>query len=386
MATLSGTGVLPATDVLTPLSLSFAAQPLNTASAAQQVTLTNSGDSALLLIAAQIASGDFTVVNSCGNSLNGHSTCTLLVAFAPKSVGQDAGVLTVSDQYRSQNIALNGVGVAPAGVSLSPLGTLQFPATGVGLSAMPQIVTLTNNGGVALSIQSITVSGDFAIATGSNTCGASLPVGAACAAQIVFAPTAAGARSGSLTVVDNAASSPQSLALTGTGVDFALSANGSTSVTVAAGTQAVYPLLLTSAAGVPGTVAFTCAGIPLGATCVVTPSSQGLGATSTISVAVATSVATMEFPGMRRVVWFVGALPLGLLALRRRRLRRAGAVAILCCGLVMGGCGVSRVAPQTSASTTVNLVTPTPAGMYNLTVSGTCAGLVRSVGLTLVVQ
>jgi hypothetical protein len=211
-------------------------------------------------------------------------------------------------------------------------------------------------------------------------------VGVACAAQIVFAPTAAGVRTGSLTVVDNAASSPQSLPLTGTGVDFALTPNGSTSVTVAAGAQAVYPLLLSSAAGVPGTVAFACTGIPIGATCVVTPSSQGLGGTSTISVTLATSVAAMEFPALRRMVWFAGALPLGLLALPRRRLRRAAVVAVLCCVFTIVGCGVSRVIPQTSNSTAVNPVTPTPTGTYNLTVSGSCAGLVRSVGLTLVVQ
>ena len=71
-ASLTGVGVLPATDSLTPLALAFAAQQLNTTSATQQVTLTNSGDSSLLLIAAQITSGDFTVVNSCGNSLAGH--------------------------------------------------------------------------------------------------------------------------------------------------------------------------------------------------------------------------------------------------------------------------------------------------------------------------
>ena len=120
-ASLSGVGLLPATDALAPLTLSFAAQQLNTASATQQVTLTNAGDAALTLIAAQIASGDFTVVNGCGNSLNGHSSCSLLVGFVPKSVGPGAGVLTVTDEYRSQTVGLSGIGVAPPGVSLSPV-------------------------------------------------------------------------------------------------------------------------------------------------------------------------------------------------------------------------------------------------------------------------
>jgi hypothetical protein len=388
-ASLSGTGLLPATDALTPGTLTFAAQQLNTASATQQVTLTNAGDAALTGIAVQIASGDFTVVNGCGNSLNGHSSCSLLVAFAPKSVGPGAGALTVVDTYRSQTVTLNGTGVAPPGVSLSPVPGMTFAATGVGLSAAAQAVVLTNNGGTPLLIQSIGASGDFAIVAGSNTCGTSLAVGAQCSAQIAFSPTAAGTRAGSLTVVDNIGSSPQSLQLTGMGVDFALSASGSTSATIVAGGQAVYPLLLTSVAGLPGTVAFACTGVPAHATCTVAPTAPALGGTTTVSVTVATSVAgaALQWPVISdgRVAWFAGVLPLALMGLGRRRLRRAGGIAVLGCLLVLVGCAAARVIPATGTgggSTT----DPTPSGTYSLTVAGTSAGLTRSVGLTLVVQ
>jgi hypothetical protein len=384
-ASLTGVGVLPATDALSPMGLTFAAQQLNTASAAQQVTLTNAGDAALTGIAAQIASGDFTVVNGCGNSLNGHSACSLLVAFVPTAVGARTGVLTVADEYRSQSVALNGVGVAPAGVALSPVATIAYAATGVGLSATAQTVTLTNNGGLPLSIQSMGAAGDFAVVAGSSTCGASVAAGSACTAQIVFSPTAAGARVGSFTVVDNAGSSPQSLQLTGTGVDFALSANGSTTATVSAGADAVYPLLLTSVAGVPGTVVFTCGPVPAHATCTVNPAAPSLGGTTTITVTVATSVAgaALHWPGEKLAVWFALLLPLGLV--RRRGWRRLGGVAALGCVIAMAGCGASRMIPETSASggTTVS---PTPSGTYNLVVAGTSAGLTRSVGLTLAVQ
>ncbi len=103
-ASLSGSGVSPATDALSPLALTFAAQQITTASGAQQVTLTNSGDLPLTLIAAQITSGDFTAVNTCGNSLNPHSSCSINVAFVPKNVGPITGVLAVSDQYRTQTV------------------------------------------------------------------------------------------------------------------------------------------------------------------------------------------------------------------------------------------------------------------------------------------
>ena len=232
-ALLNGIGTLPATDALSPLALTFAAQQLSTASGSQQVMLTNSGDVPLTLIAAQITSGDFTVVNACGNSLNAHSSCALNVAFQPKSVGAITGVLNVSDQYRTQTISLNGTGVAPPGVSLSPVSTISFPATGVGVTAAAQTVTLTNNGGVALVVRSIVATGDFAIVSGSNTCGTTVAAGTACTMEVAFTPTVGGPRSGTLTVTDDAASSPQTLSLTGSGVDFTLNPNGSTSLTIA---------------------------------------------------------------------------------------------------------------------------------------------------------
>jgi hypothetical protein len=284
---------------------------------------------------------------------------------------------------------VNGTGVAPAGVSLSPLGGMSFAATGVGLTAAAQTVTLTNNGGLPLVIQSFAVTGDFAIVAGSNTCGASLAANTACSARVVFAPAAAGVRAGSLTVVDSAAGSPQSVQLTGTGVDFALAANGSTTATISVGSQAVYGLLLTSAAGVPGTVAFTCAPLPAHATCTVNPATPALGGTATITVTVATSVAgaSLHWPGERQVVWFTGLLPFGLLVLGRRSVRRMGVAAMLGCVLMMvTGCAASRVIPETSGSSPVGPAIPTPAGSYNVVVSGSSAGLVRSVGLTLIVQ
>jgi hypothetical protein len=389
-ASLSGLGLLPATDALSPASLNFAGQQLNTASGTQQVTLTNSGDAALTLLAAQITTGDFTVVNSCGNSLSGHSACSMLVSFVPKNVGGEAGVLTVSDEYRNQAVTLSGTGVAPAGVTLSPLPGLTFATTGVGLTATGQTLTLTNNGGMPLLIQSMGITGDFALSAGSNTCGASVAVGGQCSVQVVFAPTAGGARTGSVTLVDNAGTSPQSLQLAGTGVDFALSANGSTTQTIAAGAQAVYPLLLTSAAAAPGTVAFTCTGAPAYSTCVVTPSSAALGGTSTITVTVATDIAELRMPflpGQRPGFWLAGLLPLGLLTLRRKsRLRRFGGVVLLGCALMVTGCAASRLIPQTTTGGGGASSSTTPSGTYNLVVSGASAGLSRSVGLTLIVQ
>ena len=383
-ASLTGSGVLAATDGLSVSALSFGPQQLGTASAARTVTLTNNGDGALQLIAGQITAGDFAVVNGCGNSLVGHASCTMQVTFVPKNVGAETGVLTVSDQYRSQTVALSGTGLAPAGVTLSPVGTMSFGAVGVGSTSAAETVTLTNNGGSPLAIQAIAVSGDFAIVPGSTTCGASVGVGTACTMQVVFTPAAGGPRAGTVYVTDNAANSPQSVALTGTGVDFALTPDGNTAATIAAGQQAVFPLLLSSAAGVPGNVTFTCGPLPAHTTCTVTPANPALGGTATINVTIATSVqsAALQVPGAMRREWLALVAPFGLLLASRRRMRGAVLLAVV---LGMGGCSASRLIPTTGTGATTT-TTPTPTGTYNITVSGTSAGLTRSVGLTLVVQ
>lgn len=106
-----------------------------------------------------------------------------------------------------------GTGGGPT-ASLSPT-SLTFGSQTVGTTSSAQNVTLTNSGTASLSITSITTSGDF---SQTNTCGASLAASSSCTISVKFTPTAAGTRSGSLSVTDNAPGSPQTASLTGTGV------------------------------------------------------------------------------------------------------------------------------------------------------------------------
>ncbi len=383
-ASLSGSAVLPATDALSPAALSFAAQILGASSAAQQVTITNSGDVALTLIATQ-ATGDFTAANSCGNSLAAHSTCSISVVFQPKTLGSAAGTLIVSDQYRTQTITLSGTGVAPAGVSLSPLFGVTFPATGIALISSPQTVTLTNNGGVALSIATLAISGDFAVVAGSNTCSSTLAVGAACSLQVAFTPTTGGARTGALTISSNAPGSPQTLALNGAGVDFALAANGISTVTVTSGQSGVFPLLFTSGLAVAGsTVSLTCTGAPQNSTCKIVPASLAIdGSTTTVAVTIVTGTTSASIAGHSgNIFWAILFVPVGMIAVRRRRILPALACCVL---LVAGGCGEGRLIPSASGPGSGSGAV-TPAGTYNIVVTATSTGLTRTVNLSLIVQ
>ena len=96
-----------------------------------------------------------------------------------------------------------------------PETSIKFPAQEVGTSSPPLVLTLTNPSAASANITGIEASGDF---TQTNTCGPSLPPGAACSLSVVFAPTLRGTRTGTITVTSNAANSPQVVGLSGTGI------------------------------------------------------------------------------------------------------------------------------------------------------------------------
>jgi uncharacterized repeat protein (TIGR03803 family) len=76
-------------------------------------------------------------------------------------------------------------------------------------------VTLTNTGGDTLNINTIGSSSGFSI---FSNCEATLAVGAKCWVNVQFLPNVLGKQTGVLTFTDNAFNSPQTVALTGTGV------------------------------------------------------------------------------------------------------------------------------------------------------------------------
>ena len=391
-AQLSGDGNAPATDTLAPLSLTFAQQAIGTTSPTQQLTLTNNGDVALTLINVSLSAGDFTATNSCGASLNPHSSCVISVAFVPTAVGARTATLTVADQFRYQTVTLTGTGVAPAGVSLSP-ASLSFPGTGVGLSAPAQTLTLTNNGGLPLHVANTALSAGFLVA--SSTCGTTLAPAASCNLVIVFSPKSAGPLTGTLTLTDDAPGGSQTTNLSGTGIDFSLSADGNTTATLSSGTTATYPLLLSSAQGLSGSVAFSCSGAPANSICTVNPATENLGGTYTISATVQTgevlttsSLARFPFgPSSTPTALALLALPVACAVRRRRKVPRLLLTALAFVAIAgLTGCGAPRLIPGQGGTGIGGSSTPTPPGTYTLRVTGSAAGLTHSINLTLTVQ
>jgi hypothetical protein len=397
VVTLTGEG----TDVrLSTNSLTFAGQNVGTATS-QVVTLTNHG-SVPLLLASVAATGDFSAGKLCPQSISARGTCRIVVQFKPTQTGVRTGTLTItdSDPASPQIVTLTGTGTAPA-VRLSTT-SLNFAGQLVGTSSAVQTVTLTNNGDGALTISSVAASGDFArqipVDPIPGECAVTVAPGTSCGIDVVFKPQAGGSRTGSLSITDDAANSPQSVALSGAGEDFAVS-SATTSATVTAGQTASYTLGLASQGGFSGAVSLTCAGAPSAATCSLTPASVTLAASGTtpVTVRVATTGRSLAPPATRRdlpdlgslrvlllLAWLIALSALastrvGSLAPRRTRLWvPLGALLLLVMLWVGCGSGGGTSGPSPTMGT--------PAGTYMLTVAATSSGLTNNVSLTLVVN
>ena len=220
---LSGTGAEPAAPAVTlaPSAWNFGEQTVGTLGAPKAFTLTNSGNAALN-VASIGATGSFAQSNDCPATLPAGESCTLNVSFAPTAPGPFNGSLAVTSDAASSpdSVVLSGTGVAPLAplITLSPT-SLSFGEQQVGTTSPAQVVTLTNTGTAALTIATVAVgSGAGEFVTGTDSCtGQTIAPDGDCTIAVSFAPTTVGVKSGSLTIASDAASSPDSVALSGTG-------------------------------------------------------------------------------------------------------------------------------------------------------------------------
>jgi Abnormal spindle-like microcephaly-assoc'd, ASPM-SPD-2-Hydin len=278
--TLNGTGIAPAAVSISTSSLSFGSQLVATTSAAQTVTLTNTGG-ASLSISSISTSQPFGQTNNCPASLVGGASCTINVTFTPQASGAVNGVLTITDSAAGspQSVNLAGTG-AVAAPTLSP-ASLSFGNQMVGTSSGNQTVKLTANSPGPLAISSISVSVGF---TETSNCPASLNPGASCNISIAFQPSTAGAITGTLTIVDNGLGSPHTLSLSGTGLDFSVSAAPS-SVTINSGAHPNYTVTVSGLGGsFNHNVSLSCSGLPAQSSCSFSPSGLTPGSGSVSSV------------------------------------------------------------------------------------------------------
>jgi O-glycosyl hydrolase len=185
------------------------------------ITLTNVGGSAVKV--QSIASGnaaEFPVSGSTCGTVNAGSTCSFNVSFKPAGAGARMGTLTVTSDGAGSP---QGVNVTGTGITSTSVGQLSFATTlalgnqAVGTTSAAKTVTVTNVGGSAVAVQSISSSNTVEIPIASSSCGTVNP-GASCTFSVVFKPSVAGARAAKITVTSNGAGSPQAVNATGTGI------------------------------------------------------------------------------------------------------------------------------------------------------------------------
>ncbi|MCI0722902.1 MAG: choice-of-anchor D domain-containing protein [Acidobacteria bacterium] len=396
---LNGTGLAGLAAMFSPSSIDFGNQTVDVASAGQTVTLTNTGTATLTIRGVSVVGtnpADFTFSNNCFGELAVSTSCTLSVSFQPTDVGpRSASVQVLDNSAESPRLVpLAGTGVPGPNVALAP-ASLSFSGQLVGTTSAEQSITLTADGEGTLVISSIgTTTAEFNVA---HDCGGSLAGSASCTLRVTFRPTATGTRTATLVIADNAADSPQMVALSGLGTDFSLTlaAGSSTSATINAGQTATFSLSVSGSTGFSGTVSFSCSGTLPAGRCTVSPTSAAVtdAAPATLAVTVTTTARAQLPPGGRPPVlpspglqlvlsWLLLGLILALLARllgwpRRRAWVGLMLAAALFFAASLGGCGGGDGdAPRPG----------TPAGNYLFTVTASSGGASHSINLNVTVR
>ena len=209
---------------LSPSSLAFASQATGTTSAAQSATLTNSGSGTLAISSFAVVganAADYAQTNTCPAALAAGSSCTISVTFTPTAAGTRAASVTITDDAAGSphGVSLTGNGATPQpAVTLTPT-SIAFGNQQLSTSSAAILTTLKNTGAGTLAINGISIGGtngpDYAQ---TNTCAATLAANATCTISVKFTPSAAGSRSASVSISDNAGGSPHTVALSGSGV------------------------------------------------------------------------------------------------------------------------------------------------------------------------
>jgi hypothetical protein len=371
---VSGTGV--PLGISSP-TLTFPNQLINTASAAQGLTITNTGGSNLTINKVTATQG-FSESDNCG-TLAPTLSCTIQVSFMPAAAGPQSGTITVAYGGTQSGIAASGTGVL-LGLSATSVG---FGVQVVNTTSATKSLTITNTGSSRITITGVTAPAPF---NATNNC-SSLAPNDSCSADIAFDPTSTGPLSGFLAV--QYGGTQTSVNLNGIGTDFSVAPqSGATgSLTIMAGQTATFNLSVSGSPLFVGTVNLSCNGAPAQASCALSaPSLMVDGPTpANFTAGINTTRRSSTWPSGRYPqlppVVLVLALILGLLsalAAARRKVRYASALALGSALVFLASCGGGGGGGSGGGGTT-----GTPAGTYTIIVTATSGSANRSFNLTL---
>ena len=386
---LSGSGYVT-NGTFIPSIITFANTAVGATSSPQPVTVMNTGTVAMTVSAVTVTGG-FAQTNTC-SSIPASGTCTISITFAPTTSGAQTGTLTINDNAQGNPHAVSLSGTGLAGTAQLSASSLTFTALTVGTTGSVQTITVTNSGNGALTVSGIQATGDFAQ---TNNCVSIAANSGTCTIQLTFTPTSSGTRSGTVTLTDSAANSPQSVSLTGSGIDFGMPAAGG-SDTIKAGATATYTMSITPVGGTfSSPVSLVCAGPPAFSTCTVNPTSVTPGANpSTVTVTLKTAGTSAQLstpsaaPRSTFAFWTLttGFGLFGMFLIGTRQGRKRASILLVLMVLMTGvpfwvGCGSSS-----SPTKTAPTGNSTPTGNYTVLVIGTSGSVKHFTSLTLTVQ
>ncbi len=172
--------------------------------------------------------------------------------------------------------------------SVSPT-SLYLGQWALGATGTAQSTTLSSSGGEDLTISDVTFTGtnngDFSET--ATTCGPAISPGTSCTISVSLKPSVDGPESATMNINDNATGGSQTVTLTGSGPNFAISASPTT-ITVTHGNAGTSTISLKPQAKFTGTVAVSCTGAPANSTCTLNPANvkvpPGSVATSTLTL------------------------------------------------------------------------------------------------------
>jgi len=219
---LTGTGnpqsLTVSDEVLAAADYNTASAPLSISSLTPAAAVAGGGNFTLAINGAGFTSSTLVFVNGVFRTATLVNSNTLNVAMTTADITTPGAFQIFIENFPSGALCA-AVASRPFFVANHPIVTptplsVAFPAQIVGTTSAAKSVTVKNNSLSAVSISSISASGNFAQ---TNNCPASLNAAASCKVNITFTPTTAGAIVGSVTINDTAPDSPQVIALTGTG-------------------------------------------------------------------------------------------------------------------------------------------------------------------------
>jgi hypothetical protein len=196
--------------------LAFPEQVVNTTSAPQKVTLTNSGTTPLTISSMRVT-GKFKVSSTCGHSVAAGAKCTISAVFQPTSAGAQTGLVTLKDSASSKPQFIELTGSATL-AKVSPR-TLTFASQKVGTKSAPQTVTVTNEGSTALVFSAVGVGGADAndFSESDNCTGQAIQPGSSCNATVWFMPKKTGRRTAEVYFTGQGTLGPPPVEIFGTG-------------------------------------------------------------------------------------------------------------------------------------------------------------------------